>query len=251
MEELLTLEDGTHPPPMFHACSLEVVDFRVHGGHHSGDNDVMFEMYLKDAIVLAPLTKHQAELGHDKCNLDEKEAMEAALALDEMHGTGYRDVSVTPSLGAHPTGKSSTEIDNSEADAQEIESMEKMWAAEKAHIASAHEVKLRIQELQAAFVVEVAHDPRVAELGGVVIKRWEPPLDEEHPENDDEMAIRFAEHVMHRIQFDKVSPVHSNSTSPSSTSTLVASSAATVLLLLTRSRWSGASPCLTSHGPSF
>jgi hypothetical protein len=33
--------------------------------------------------------------------------------------------------------------------------------------------------------------------------RWEPPLDEEHPENDDEMAMRFAEHIMHRIQFDK------------------------------------------------
>ena len=27
--------------------NLEVVDFRVHGGHHNGSSDVMFEMYVR------------------------------------------------------------------------------------------------------------------------------------------------------------------------------------------------------------
>mmetsp|Transcript_24534 Transcript_24534/g.73514 ORF Transcript_24534/g.73514 Transcript_24534/m.73514 type:complete len:724 (-) Transcript_24534:88-2259(-) len=191
--------------------SLEIIDFRVHGGHHSGHDDVMFEMYLKDTLVLAPLTKHQLEVAH--VDYDALEALDAVSALDKAHDVapsvdtrqhsahmkigGLLPVrSHSPELEAPPSP-----IDNPDAD--EVENMQRNWASGKPHIASLHEVKLRIQDLCDAYSAEVTHDPRVAELGGVVIKRWEPPLDDDHPEDDDEMAIRFAEHVMHRIQYDK------------------------------------------------
>ena len=32
---------------------LEVIDFRVHGAHVKGGHDVVYEFYLKDALLLA------------------------------------------------------------------------------------------------------------------------------------------------------------------------------------------------------
>ncbi|EOD13803.1 hypothetical protein EMIHUDRAFT_212309 [Emiliania huxleyi CCMP1516] len=64
----------------------------------------------------------------------------------------------------------------------------------KPHVISDEEIATRISDLRAAFLTQLGHDPRAcsdAAGGGPA-----------HPENDDEMAERFAEHVLHRVRFD-------------------------------------------------
>jgi len=80
-----------------------------------------------------------------------------------------------------------------------------VWEDGKPHVISDEEIATRISDLRAAFLTQLGHDPRAcsdAAGGGPVLQRFLPPLDEAHPENDDEMAERFAEHVLHRVRFD-------------------------------------------------